>query len=265
MKANPMPALVRTWPASSMASTSPRGELTACPRHRRTIRREISFAGPGKRRRRTGAGDRRRCADQHRIVPRSQRLLASRQSLAFPRRRGARQSRISTQGLGHADGRRPAAVRRRCRACPGAAGRDRTGAVWILTAFISLPARRTCAPIDLRGPGRNPTNWRWLARDAPAPVRFLNIGGGFGIPYFPEIHGSTCPDRGEPSALVRNGRHSRIAAGPSGHRARPLHGRRSRHLRRRVVDRKISRGQVFLVTDGGLASPSRGIAATSAK
>jgi diaminopimelate decarboxylase len=24
-----------------------------------------------------------------------------------------------------------------------------------------------------------------LAREAPSPVRFLNLGGGFGIPYFP--------------------------------------------------------------------------------
>ncbi len=59
---------------------------------------------------------------------------------------------------------------------------------------------------------------RRLADCAPAPVRFLNLGGGFGIPYFPGEQRT-----GEAGVYVT-----------------------------RVIDRKVSRGQVFLVVDGGL-------------
>ena len=91
-----------------------------------------------------------------------------------------------------------------------------------------------------------------LAQDAPAPVRFLNLGGGFGIPYFP----------GE----------QRLDLLPIGDNLRQLLGRAKTELPQaelvielgrylvaeagiyvtRVVDRKVSRGQVYLVTDGGL-------------
>lgn len=91
-----------------------------------------------------------------------------------------------------------------------------------------------------------------LAADAPAPVRLLNIGGGFGIPYFPgeqpldiapiaenlatlvpRIHG-TLP---EAEVVVELGRY--------------LVGESGLYVCR-VIDRKISRGRVFLITDGGL-------------
>jgi diaminopimelate decarboxylase len=91
-----------------------------------------------------------------------------------------------------------------------------------------------------------------LAASAPAPVRVLNIGGGFGIPYFP----------GE----------SRLDLAPIGAHLQELAPRAAKLLPEaklvielgrylvgeagvyvcRVIDRKISRGQVFLVTDGGL-------------
>jgi diaminopimelate decarboxylase len=91
-----------------------------------------------------------------------------------------------------------------------------------------------------------------LADSAPAPVRFLNLGGGFGIPYFP----------GE----------SRLELAPIGHNLARLQDRARTELPQaqlvvelgryfvgeagvyvaRVIDRKISRGQVFLVSDGGL-------------
>jgi diaminopimelate decarboxylase len=91
-----------------------------------------------------------------------------------------------------------------------------------------------------------------LAAHAPSPVRFLNLGGGFGIPYFP----------GE----------QRLDLAPIGENLAQLSQRASRELPEaafvielgrylvgeagvyvsRIVDRKVSRGQVFLVTDGGL-------------
>ncbi len=91
-----------------------------------------------------------------------------------------------------------------------------------------------------------------LARHAPAPVRVLNIGGGFGIPYFPndvpldlEPVGETL---GELSNTVR-------AALPEAQLiielGRYIVGEAGVYVCR-VVDRKVSRGRTFLVTDGGL-------------
>ena len=93
---------------------------------------------------------------------------------------------------------------------------------------------------------------RRLAKDAPGPVRLLNLGGGFGIPYFPgeqrldlpavcEHLASLAPDarRDFPEAefVIELGRYFVGEAGV---------------YVSRVVDRKESRGQIFLITDGGL-------------
>ena len=91
-----------------------------------------------------------------------------------------------------------------------------------------------------------------LAQQAPAPVRFLNLGGGFGIPYFPgeqrldlapigdnlaELQARARADMPDAALVIELGRYFVGEAGI---------------YVCRVVDRKISRGQVFLVTDGGL-------------
>lgn len=91
-----------------------------------------------------------------------------------------------------------------------------------------------------------------LAADAPSVVRILNLGGGFGIPYFPgeqpldlrpiaknlakvaEVAGRALP---QAELVIELGRY--------------LVGEAGLYVCR-VIDRKISRGQVFLVTDGGL-------------
>lgn len=91
-----------------------------------------------------------------------------------------------------------------------------------------------------------------LAADAPSRVRTLNIGGGFGVPYFP---GDTALDL--------------AAVGENLHRLMPRVRQSLPNARivvelgrylvaeagiyvSRVVERKVSRGQVYLVTDGGL-------------
>jgi len=91
-----------------------------------------------------------------------------------------------------------------------------------------------------------------LAAHAPAPVTMLNIGGGFGIPYFPgdeHLDVDAVGDRlgdlmpkvsaamPEAKVIIELGRYMVGEAGI---------------YVTRVIDRKISRGQVFLVTDGGL-------------
>jgi diaminopimelate decarboxylase len=91
-----------------------------------------------------------------------------------------------------------------------------------------------------------------LAASAPAPVRTLNLGGGFGIPYFPgeqpldlepiaanlgELSQRAKRDFPDAELLIELGRY--------------LVGEAGLYVAR-IIDRKVSRGQVFLVTDGGL-------------
>lgn len=91
-----------------------------------------------------------------------------------------------------------------------------------------------------------------LSRHAPGPVHHINIGGGFGIPYAPG-------DR--PLDIVPIGK---ALAGPVRLAAKELPKTRiiielGRYIVGeagiyvcRVIDRKVSRGETFLVTDGGL-------------
>jgi len=91
-----------------------------------------------------------------------------------------------------------------------------------------------------------------LAQGSTLPVETLNIGGGFGVPYFPgdkplelgaisdnlQRHLGECRERlGACEVILELGRYLVAEAGV---------------YVSRVVDRKHSRGQIFLVTDGGL-------------
>lgn len=91
-----------------------------------------------------------------------------------------------------------------------------------------------------------------LAEHASVPIHLLNIGGGFGIPYFPGEKAldliSVCKNLhrilDEKKQQLTN---TRIAI----ELGRYLVAEAGIYVCR-VLERKISRGQVFLVTDGGL-------------
>lgn len=93
---------------------------------------------------------------------------------------------------------------------------------------------------------------RRLAAHAPGPVRLLNLGGGFGIPYFP----------GEPpldlaavgtnlAALMPDARRDFPEAEFVIELGRFFVGEAGLYVSR-VIERKESRGQIFLVMDGGM-------------
>jgi len=91
-----------------------------------------------------------------------------------------------------------------------------------------------------------------LAALAPSPVKFLNLGGGFGITYFPGEHaldlapiGANLQQLVERAAVEMPQAHLVIELG------RYLVGEAGIYVTR-IVDRKVSRGQTYLVTDGGL-------------
>ena len=92
-----------------------------------------------------------------------------------------------------------------------------------------------------------------LAEKAPMPVRYVNLGGGFGIPYFDKdmpldlraigahlaelIDTKIVPNLPEAQVVIELGR---FIVGECGVYVT------------RVVDRKVSRGRTYLVVDGGL-------------
>ncbi|NMO49891.1 pyridoxal-dependent decarboxylase, exosortase A system-associated [Actinoplanes sp. TBRC 11911] len=111
-----------------------------------------------------------------------------------------------------------------------------------LRADVLCEAQRQTADLAVR-----------LAESAPVPIRYLNLGGGFGIPY---------SDRDEPldprpiganlaDVLARTIRPNLPSATVHIELGRYLVGESGFYVTR-VVDRKESRGKVFLVVDGGM-------------
>ncbi len=91
-----------------------------------------------------------------------------------------------------------------------------------------------------------------LAGHARSPVKFLNLGGGFGIPYFPgETRLELAPIGANLQAIVERAAREMPEAGIVIELGRYFVGEAGIYVTR-VVDRKVSRGQVYLVCDGGL-------------
>jgi len=91
-----------------------------------------------------------------------------------------------------------------------------------------------------------------LAADAPSPVRFLNLGGGFGIPYFPGEQRLDLAPIGDNLAQIAD----RAAQEMPGAEVvielgRFLVGEAGIYVCE-VIDKKVSRGHTYLVTNGGL-------------
>lgn len=91
-----------------------------------------------------------------------------------------------------------------------------------------------------------------LAPQAPAPLRLLNIGGGFGVPYFPGERALDLDALGAGLALqmdllARESAHTRLVI----ELGRYLVAEAGVYVCR-VLERKMSHGAVFLITDGGL-------------
>lgn len=111
-----------------------------------------------------------------------------------------------------------------------------------LNADILCEAQRKTVELALR-----------LADASPMPIRYLNLGGGFGIPYFEKdrpldldaiganleqlLEGSVRPNLPDARVVIELGRYIVGEAG---------------FYVTRVIDRKVSRGKTFLVVDGGM-------------
>lgn len=91
-----------------------------------------------------------------------------------------------------------------------------------------------------------------LAEFAPSPVSILNIGGGFGIPLFPgDNYLDLSPIADNLEVRMREVAVKLPTARVAIELGRYLVGEAGLYVCE-VVDRKISRGEVFIVTNGGL-------------
>lgn len=253
VKANPMPALV-----CHMASqvdgidVASRGELRIAldsgmsPAH-------ISFAGPGK-----SAGELRQAVAAGILINiesfREVEILAdaSRQ-LGLPARVAVRVNlpfELKASGMKMAGGARQFGIDADrvtdmlgeiARASLGFEGFHMYAGSQNLRPAAIIEAQQRCYELALE--------WR---DQFPAPLRTLNLGGSFGIPYtVNDVPLDTDPilaNLGELAARARKdlpGAYLVIELG------RYLVGEAGLYVSR-VVDRKISRGQVFLVVDGGM-------------
>ncbi len=91
-----------------------------------------------------------------------------------------------------------------------------------------------------------------LAEHAPSPVRFLNLGGGFGIPYFPgEQPLDLAPIGANLADIVAQAQTALPQAEIVIELGRYLVGEAGLYVAK-VLDKKVSRGHTYLVTDGGL-------------
>lgn len=91
-----------------------------------------------------------------------------------------------------------------------------------------------------------------LSDDCPVPIKKLNIGGGFGIPYFP---GDTRLDTRQVGDALGKAMDTFKTSNPQAEviieLGRYLIGEAGIYVCQ-VVDKKISRGQIFLIVNGGL-------------
>jgi diaminopimelate decarboxylase len=91
-----------------------------------------------------------------------------------------------------------------------------------------------------------------LTEKAPRPMQVFNIGGGFGIPYFP---GDKALDLSPICANLASCLERLAAAQPEAkpvlELGRYLVGEAGSYVAQ-VVDRKVSRGHTFLITNGGM-------------
>ena len=253
MKANPMPAVVshmaRLVDGIDVASG---GELRVAL-DSGADPREISFAGPGKRhaelRQAVAAGILINIESFREVAE----LAAIRQATGLPARVAVRVNPdFELKGSGMKMGGGPKQFGVDAEQVPellaeiGKAGLAFEGFHLFagsqnLRPEAIVEAQRKCFELALR-----------LAESAPAPVKFLNLGGGFGIPYFPgEQHLDLSSIGANLAAIAAEAGEKMPHAQIVIELGRYLVGEAGIYVTK-VLDRKVSRGHVFLVVDGGL-------------
>lgn len=253
MKANPMPALIGFMAGLvDGIDVASAGELQVALDAGATPK-EISFAGPGKREREL----RQAIAAGVLINVESFReiglLAALSTQLGYPARVAVRVNPdFELKGSGMKMGGGPKQFGVDAELVPnllreiGAAGLQFEG-FHLFAGSQNLNAASIC--------DAQQKSWalaRRLADHAPSPVRFLNLGGGFGIPYFPgEQRLDLAPVGANLSTLAERTAQEMPQAEIIIELGRYLVGEAGIYVSQ-IIDRKVSRGLTYLIVDGGL-------------
>lgn len=253
MKANPMPGVVRYMASLVDGLDVASGRELSVALESTASRDDISFAGPGK-----SVEEIAQAIDAG-IVLNVESPRELREIVAHARRTGARPQvairvnpdfELKSSGMKMGGG-------------PKQFGVDAEAVPDMLREMAELPVRfigfhifsgsqNLSAEAIVDAQQKAVTLAERLAVHSPHPVRFLNVGGGLGIPYFPrEQRLDPAPIGANLAALNERIRRTLPEARLVVELGRYLVGEAGLYVCR-VRDRKVSRGQVFLVTDGGL-------------
>ncbi len=250
IKANPMPELVRAIaPLVDGLDVASQGEMELAV----TAATHVSFAGPGKRDRELEAAIKAGATLNLESEGEAGRALAIADRLGMQPRLAVRVNPdfdLKGSGMRMGGGAKPFGVD-----AERAADLVRTviaaGADWrgfhifagsqALDADAIVETQRQTVALAAR-----------IAEDIGETPPLVNLGGGFGIPYFP---GDMPVDIARIGAALAESLNSRAAILMKSRFAielgRYLVGEAGVYLTR-IIDRKVSHGEVFLVTDGGL-------------
>lgn len=253
MKANPMPAVVQ-----HLASRVDRIDVASAGEMHHALDTgmrpdRVSFAGPGK----TAAEIRQAVAAGIIVEIESTteltRVIAAGDELGLSPRIAVRVNPdFAVKGSGMRMGGGPQQFGIDAEQVPAMLA-EYAGSVDILGFHVFAGSQNLNAEIIAEAQTRTVDLITELAAHLPDPLRYLNLGGGFGIPY-------TARDRPLDLEQVAEGL-ARLVDGPISERfpeaspvielGRFLVGECGIYVTR-VVDRKVSRGRTFLVVDGGM-------------
>jgi diaminopimelate decarboxylase len=254
MKANPMPAVVQHLAslvdALDVASAREMNIALDTP-----LRPEqISFAGPGK----TAAEIRQAVAAgvtvelESRIEAR--RLVEAGESLGLRPQAAIRVNpdfKVKASGMRMGGGPQQFGVD--AEQVPALLGELASADVDMLGFHIFAGSQNLQAEILCEAQRRTVELVLRLARHCRQPVRYVNLGGGFGIPYFEkDVPLDLAAVGGNLAALVDGPLTRELPeAQPVIELGRYIVGESGIYVTK-IIDRKISRGQTYLVVDGGL-------------
>jgi diaminopimelate decarboxylase len=254
VKANPMPAVVQHLAAQvDTLDVASAGEM-AVALDTGTPAERVTFAGPGKTdnelRRAVAAG----VLVEVESEGEARRLVSAGDALGLAPRAALRVNPdFAVKGSGMRMGGGPQQFGVDAEAVPDLM-RTMVGMGLALQGFhVFAGSQNLHAPILIEAQERTVDLVLDLAKQAPEPISYVNLGGGFGIPYF---------EKDEPLDLAAVGDNlERLCA----ERLRPVLGeaRVGVELGRylvgeaglyvtRVVDVKVSRGTTYVVVDGGM-------------
>ena len=254
VKANPMPAVVQhlsglvdSFDVASAAEMKTVLDTTVSADH-------VSFAGPGKTELEIGQAVAAGITIELESSTEARRVVASGERLGVRPRVAIRVNpdfRIKGSGMRMGGGSQQFGVD--AELVPDLLAELSVTDVEMLGFHVFAGSQNLSAEILCEAQQRTAALVVQLAALAPQPIRYVNLGGGFGIPYF---------DQDQPLDLALIGDNLRhvleqtLRPAVSDARVvielgRYIVGECGVYVTR-IVDRKVSRGSTFLVVDGGL-------------